>query len=876
MSSLLNRAKTCRINRFGWGCAVATTLSLSLVACAVQPATAQTLTYKSSWLGNSDGTPVGHIMHNLDSLFVASDGKCYAATGWDEGGSNVLVFSPTDGSIICRPSESGTGSWGRSSNGVATGNGAYVYHSMKQGGGYGTGTNSYGGKQFPGTSAWQVIRRANLSDGSGAGFTKGNGVDGSYLVVSTGVNAKPVVGLAFNNNEIYAVDSNTNRIKVYNATTMSATVVRSWAITDPGKISIDSAGCIWMLQPTNKKLVRYSKTGVLQSQSITFGAAIKPRGFGIDPVLNRILVANDGVDQNILIYTGITTTPVANGTFGVTGGILAGTGPLIGTVGPLRFNRPMGVGVDNAGNTYVGCDGHAGGGGGTVIEKYDGSGNLLWNKIGLEFVDVADTAPSSEIDVYTKEEHFVMDYSKTIAGTEATYQGYTVNQFKYPNDPRGFNLGGLTSTTTVRELGGKRFLFVGNMYGAFPAIYRFNAATDGETAIPCGYFGSSESTTTWPAIRPAATSKWYWCDANGNGDFDSNEFTISPPADYGQWRVDNQGTIWCAAWSNNEIYKIPFGGLNATGSPIYNYSGFVTIPAPSIFTELNMIHYEDATDTMWLSGYTTTNPHTPDGFGRSAIVGKEIVRYDNWSTGNRTANLRIVLPYDTTASPGILSKCMTVCGGYVFAGELYSATIHVYDRTTGVKVGQLTPGSEIGSQVGWIDIVEGIRVTKRSNGEYLVFVEDDGYAKVVMYRWNPSDITPVPLTSGTIIGTAGTWSNGNTKEKAFDGDTGTSFDGPTADGCWVGRDLGAGIAKRLTKIRFYPRGENLAYRMNGGIFQGSNDGVSWTDVYTIVSNPAENAWTSVNITNTTSWRYMRYMSPTQSYGNVAELEFYGN
>ena len=38
---------------------------------------------------------------------------------------------------------------------------------------------------------------------------------------------------------------------------------------------------------------------------------------------------------------------------------------------------------------------------------------------------------------------------------------------------------------------------------------------------------------------------------------------------------------------------------------------------------------------------------------------------------------------------------------------------------------------------GWIDILTGITVFRRANGEYLVFVEEDYQANVLMYRWKP-------------------------------------------------------------------------------------------------------------------------------------------
>ena len=39
--------------------------------------------------------------------------------------------------------------------------------------------------------------------------------------------------------------------------------------------------------------------------------------------------------------------------------------------------------------------------------------------------------------------------------------------------------------------------------------------------------------------------------------------------------------------------------------------------------------------------------------------------------------------------------------------------------------------------VGAVDVVQGLRAFKRSNGEYLVFVEDDKWAKVFFYHWRP-------------------------------------------------------------------------------------------------------------------------------------------
>ena len=57
----------------------------------------------------------------------------------------------------------------------------------------------------------------------------------------------------------------------------------------------------------------------------------------------------------------------------------------------------------------------------------------------------------------------------------------------------------------------------------------------------------------------------------------------------------------------------------------------------------------------------------------------------------------------------------------------------------GTAVGVFDPGPTVGGveNTGWIDILTGITAFKRANGEYLVFVEEDYKAKVLLYRWRP-------------------------------------------------------------------------------------------------------------------------------------------
>ncbi|HEU5395998.1 MAG TPA: discoidin domain-containing protein, partial [Verrucomicrobiae bacterium] len=132
---------------------------------------------------------------------------------------------------------------------------------------------------------------------------------------------------------------------------------------------------------------------------------------------------------------------------------------------------------------------------------------------------------------------------------------------------------------------------------------------------------------------------------------------------------------------------------------------------------------------------------------------------------------------------------------------------------------------------------------------------------------------------GTIIGTPGSYNNsGNTREMAMDWDLTTFFDAPSSTGgsnCWVGLDLGAGISKVITQINYCPR-SNIPSRMVGGIFQGANqpDFSDAVALFTVATAPATNVLTAQFIGNATPFRYVRYLSPPNGWGNIAEVEFY--
>ncbi|MBO9154737.1 T9SS type A sorting domain-containing protein [Chitinophaga sp. GCM10012297] len=108
---------------------------------------------------------------------------------------------------------------------------------------------------------------------------------------------------------------------------------------------------------------------------------------------------------------------------------------------------------------------------------------------------------------------------------------------------------------------------------------------------------------------------------------------------------------------------------------------------------------------------------------------------------------------------------------------------------------------------------------------------------------------------------------GNDGGKAFDGNLSSFVDAASANGAYTGMYYPQPIT--LDSIRFFPRG-GFEYRMNGGQFQGSNDDINYTAIYTLPAAPPA-GWSAVAANG--SYQYLRYLSPNGGYCNVAEIVF---
>lgn len=129
--------------------------------------------------------------------------------------------------------------------------------------------------------------------------------------------------------------------------------------------------------------------------------------------------------------------------------------------------------------------------------------------------------------------------------------------------------------------------------------------------------------------------------------------------------------------------------------------------------------------------------------------------------------------------------------------------------------------------------------------------------------------TPVKLT-GIPFGTPEFFDPRSGFEVVFDGNINTAFDSRTASFAICGLDFGA--IKRIRLIRFHPR-IGIESRSIGGKFEVSLDGTNYQLIHTIPQSQL-NGWNEFQVNNI-ECRFLRFVSPENGFGNIAEIEAYG-
>ncbi|MCU1237785.1 MAG: repeat-containing protein, partial [Candidatus Solibacter sp.] len=537
---------------------------LACVALMIHVRAGDAVAYRTSWVGNSFGGVTSWVQSSIEAIRVAPDGTVYTNSLWDESGREAGVYR--DGRPV--GSAGNTHGRGRLGGKALAGNARYFFLSGRLDSHGGTLANA--GIWPPKGHYWFGISRRRAQDvTAGVAFMGGKGgtsgtLRASFLVVNEVAEPvdAPVAGLAANDAELFVSNPFQSEIRVYQVETMA--LLRTFPCDRPGKLVLAPEGTLWVIQTPDSKnharILQYAADGTQLPGEIA--DVIDPRDLAFDPA-GRLLVAEAGPRQQILFYD-VSSSPRLVATFGANGGIYSGNP---GEMGDQKLISPVGVGADSAGNIYV-----ASTVGGSDIRKFSPSGVLQWELKGLEFIDVAVADPASDgLDVYTKRQHFTMDYSQG-PGKEATWKGMTIHTLKYPTDPRlSFTppTAEWNSILAVRSIMGHKYMFTTDQYASHLAIYRL----EGEIAVPSGFVAPTHvgGSAFLPGIVPQSSS-FIWRDSNGDGNIQANEFSDVTGEELGVWGwcIDGQGNIWQARENSDGLRIFYLHGMDTNGNLLYD------------------------------------------------------------------------------------------------------------------------------------------------------------------------------------------------------------------------------------------------------------------------------------------------------------------
>ncbi|MHB9008258.1 MAG: NHL repeat-containing protein [Limisphaerales bacterium] len=654
------------------------------------------LNYSVSWIGNTfSGGDAGWVPQDVQDIFVTPDGTVYTTVGWEEHRGNIAAFQ--NGALLQQTAHWKRGGLDRLVGETITANSNHLYFATGK-----SGPGDHDGKVM-GTS----LARRDRADLAARKFERR---------VEVGVR---IEGVAASEERVWAACAD-GRVRVFDA---ELKALGDWAVPSPGEMALDDQGNLWIIDTGARVVRRFTADGQALPQEVRLPSGVVPTDVAMTPD-QRLLIADGGTNRQVRVYRHLDTAPELERTLGEPGGVFGGERP--GAFGDRRFIAPIGVGADARGNLYVACGPYAGTHGGTaILQSYAPDGRLNWRILSSEWLDTVDVDRSSDATLlYGSRHRYTLDLSRP-PGQQWSLAAFTVHPDKYPDDPRlkSAAVGGVWH----RTIQGRSYLFMGDMNGGHLYVFRLDPLREGEIAVFCAQFSTQER----------------WVDLNGNGRQDPGETSPNPTGETRGWFVEPDGTVWQTTLRGG-ILMHPVTEILPTGVPVYGQAARRTFPMPAPFTELRRLVYDRAADALYLAGATAQARAE-----HWKPMGPNLVRYDGW-LGERRVAWHVVLPHEKGQGghESYEPFDFAVEGDYVFvvyAGRLPSrqlppGTVMVFTKRDRRYVGHFQPD---GIRTGTVpmdalqDMVHSLNVFRRANGEYLVFIEDDGYTKNVMYRWTP-------------------------------------------------------------------------------------------------------------------------------------------
>ena len=498
------------------------------------------------------------------------------------------------------------------------------------------------------------------------------------------------------------------------------------------------------------KIVHYSPEGEKLPGEIP---TVRYARLAWDEGNGRLLMSDNGPNQQIVGYKIVDGAPVIDTTFGVDGrfglkgGVFAGTPAEMGAIGPLRFDNIRGLGADENGNIYLTMVGNNGSSQ-TCIEAYKPDGTPLWMMSGTSFEDQIVIDPADETNAYNGTNRYKMDFSQ-LAGNEWTYAGVTTNKSLFDD----FRINNSSNTKRFLRIHGQPFLITGGDRQGRSGVFRFDRAKYGEVAVPVASFVPFGSQSLWPPHQPAGVYVTLWNDQNGDGQTQKEEFS----REVGTWHLDadsfdDEGNLWFAdPEAGRSIREFAVSEqLDQFGNPSWSWSSprnrKFAMPAPFDGDKgrVGATQFDSQSNALFLVGFNAQSPPIAGLPGNTAF-GRVLARYTIAGDKlNKTA--QIELPYDVNIGAGARDQpySLALAGDYIFLGYWNEQMVRVYRKDDLSFVGQYKPGNQTAHPI--LDGTANIRAYKRPGvNEYIISGANYVGNSIYFARWKP-DVTRAPVT----------------------------------------------------------------------------------------------------------------------------------
>ena len=219
-----------------------------------------------------------------------------------------------------------------------------------------------------------------------------------------------------------------------------------------------------------------------------------------------------------------------------------------------------------------------------------------------------------------------------------------------------------------------------------------------------------------------------------------------------------------------------------------------------------------------------------------------------------------------TAKEAISNVTATIAG--------LPAALSTTDNITYTATATLPQGTQPGPVKFAIDYLTkdgkpGYQVTETTDSTALTLVDESDVIQNV-----PTIATLIDSTTNRNAATTLT-----IVKTLFDANLGTGSDfrngsGGSGTGAWVVFDFKDGNQVSLTSTEVIGSQDQYFTRVNGLVFQGSNDNTAWTTLTPAAKSTAD--WQTLPVTSLVPYRYIRVYNPNAWFGTIKEIRLHGS